>query len=157
MIARLLAHLAWADERTHEALRAAGPAHVDALALYAHLLGAEHIWLARLRREPARQPVWPALTLEACAALARENHAGYAELLAGLGPAELEAEVPYTNSAGASFRSRVADIIVHVALHGCYHRGQVAQLLRRVGAVPQPTDYIAFVRGAPAATRKRNT
>ena len=38
-------------------------------------------------------------------------------------------------------------------LHGAYHRGQIALLLREGGAEPAPTDYIAFVRGAPAATR----
>jgi uncharacterized damage-inducible protein DinB len=42
---------------------------------------------------------------------------------------------------------------VHVAMHGSYHRGQITMLVRDAGAEPQPTDYIAFVRGAPAATR----
>jgi uncharacterized damage-inducible protein DinB len=40
-----------------------------------------------------------------------------------------------------------------VALHGAYHRGQIAQLLRQNGAQPAATDYIGFVRGVPAATR----
>jgi len=39
-------------------------------------------------------------------------------------------------------------------MHGCYHRGQVAMLIRDGGGTPAPTDYIAFVRGAPAATRQ---
>jgi uncharacterized damage-inducible protein DinB len=38
-------------------------------------------------------------------------------------------------------------------LHGAYHRGQIALLIRQAGAVPAPTDYVAFVRGAPTATR----
>jgi uncharacterized damage-inducible protein DinB len=40
-----------------------------------------------------------------------------------------------------------------VALHGSYHRGQIALLVRAGGSTPAPTDYIAFIRGAPAATR----
>jgi uncharacterized damage-inducible protein DinB len=118
------------------------------------VLGAEHVWLARLRQEPARVAVWPALELAGCRRLAEEVQRGYAELLAGLDAAGLEREVAYRNSAGDAFRSSRADILLHVALHGCYHRGQVALELRRAGAEPQPTDYIAFVRGAPAATRR---
>ena len=119
------------------------------------MLGAEHVWLARLRQQPATVAVWPAAELQACRALAEANHAELDRYLTGLNPAALDREIPYTNSAGDSFRSTVRDILLHVALHGCYHRGQVALVLRDAGAEPQATDYIAFVRGAPAATRRR--
>ncbi|MFQ5740386.1 MAG: DinB family protein [Acidobacteriota bacterium] len=33
-----------------------------------------------------------------------------------------------------------------------YHRGKVNLLLRQAGHAPAATDFIAFVRGAPAAT-----
>jgi uncharacterized damage-inducible protein DinB len=45
-------------------------------------------------------------------------------------------------------------MLVHVALHGQYHRGQVALLLRASGFEPATTDYIAWTRGVPAATRQ---
>ncbi len=93
------------------------------------------------------------MTLDQCEELAGANHAEFTQLLGTMDAASLEQEIPYTNSAGDSFRSTRSDILLHVALHGCYHRGQVALLLRRSGNEPQPTDYIAFVRGAPAATR----
>lgn len=98
--------------------------------------------------------MWPALDLDACGALAAANHAGFSKLIASLDEAGLEREVPYTNSAGVAFRTSSRDILMHVALHGCYHRGQVALTLRSAGAEPVPTDYIAFVRGTPAATRQ---
>jgi uncharacterized damage-inducible protein DinB len=154
---RLFDHLEWADDRVLRSLREAPAIPPKALELFAHVLGAEHVWLARLRQVPARLAVWPALDLEHCATVARENRDGYAALLDDLGADGLGEEVPYTNSAGASFRTPAEDILLHVALHGCYHRGQVAMLLRQNGAVPQPTDYIAFVRGAPAATRLPRT
>ena len=118
------------------------------------MLGAEHLWLARLHQQPARVAVWPVLDLDACSALAQENHAEFSVLLASLNASDLAAEVPYTNSAGIAFRTSRRDILLHVALHGCYHRGQVALTLRQAGAEPEPTDYIAFARGAPAATRR---
>lgn len=153
MLERLFAHLHWADSRTLAALRGAPAPPSKAVELYAHLLGAEHVWLARLRQRPATAAVWPRLSLAACAELAAANHADFDECLATLNTPALAAETPYTNSAGQSFRTRADDILLHVALHGCYHRGQVALLLREAGCEPQPTDYIAFVRGAPAATR----
>lgn len=150
---RLYAHLAWADAAVLEGLRRAPDAHAGVRAVFAHVLGAEHVWLQRLRQEPTRVAVWPELALEECAALAGENVEGYRALLAELSDDGLAAEVAYVNSAGDAFRSTVADILLHVALHGAYHRGQVAAAVRAEGGAPVPTDYIAFVRGAPAATR----
>lgn len=151
---RLLAHLRWADERVLDALRSAAPAPpATALELYAHVLGAEHVWLARIEQRRAELPVWPALGLAECERLGEENHTALERCIAELAPGDLDREVPYVNSAGEHFRSRVGDILLHTALHGSYHRGQIALLLRQASVVPLATDYIAFVRGAPAARR----
>ena len=156
-LAKLVDHLAWADARVLEGLRTAPFADPRALELYAHVLGAEHVWLARLRERAAQVAVWPALSLEECAALAAENVARFRAVLTGLTPDDLVREVSYRNSAGQAFRSTVEDILLHVALHGAYHRGQVALVVRGAGGTPVPTDYIAFARGAPAATRQPST
>jgi uncharacterized damage-inducible protein DinB len=151
-LVRLVGHLRWADARAQEALRRAARGPSKALGLYAHLVASEHVWLARLTGVPPRVPVWPALPLDACAELAAENHREYAEYLLRLAGTDLDRGVAYTNSAGQSFTSTVEDILLHVCLHGTYHRGQIALLLRQGGDAPEPTDYIAFIRGAPAAT-----
>ena len=152
-IAALLDHLAWADARVLAALRESPGSDPGALELFAHVVGAEHVWLARLRGETPSVAVWPTLTLERCAALAAENAAGLRAVHDERASGGLEHEVSYVNSAGQAFQSTVSDILVHVALHGCYHRGQVALLVRRSGGEPASTDYIALARGAPAATR----
>ena len=154
VLQRLYAHLRWADERALEALRAApGTQAAPALQLLGHILGAEQVWLARLNRRPATVAVWPELALDECVELAAATHRELEALLTVLSDADLRRDVPYTNSAGQHFRSTRLDILLHVALHGTYHRGQVAQLIRQGGGTPAPTDYIAFVRGTPAATR----
>ncbi|HYJ78144.1 MAG TPA: hypothetical protein VEW03_00880, partial [Longimicrobiaceae bacterium] len=81
---RLYAHLARADAGVLDGLRREPDDHPGARALFAHVLGAEHVWLQRLRQEPERVAVWPELTLEECAALAAENVAGLRGLLADL-------------------------------------------------------------------------
>ena len=63
----------------------------------------------------------------------------------------MEAPVAYTTSAGKSFANTVKDILLHVAMHAQYHRGKINLLLRQAGLEPAPADYIAFIRGAPAA------
>jgi len=67
----------------------------------------------------------------------------------------LQKPIAYKNSAGDQFTSTIEDILTHVTMHGAYHRGQIAASIRASGDTPTATDYIAFIRGAPAATRKR--
>lgn len=141
----------WADARVLESLRQ--PAVPErALQLYAHVLGAEHVWLARLDGRQAELPVWPSLTLERCETVARDNVRGFRAYVDRLTSDDLPRTVHYRNSAGLEFDSGIEEILLHVAMHGSYHRGQVTLLVRGAGAEPAPTDYIAFVRGVPAAT-----
>lgn len=150
----LFVHLRWADSQALGALRASNGQPTQARQLYAHVLGAEETWLARVEGRAPALAVWPDLDVEQCVAWAERIHRQLDPLLAGLDPARLADEVAYVNSAGRPFRSTLRDILLHVALHGQYHRGQVALLLRASGFVPAPTDYIAWARGAPAATRQ---
>ncbi|MEP6689788.1 MAG: DinB family protein [Gemmatimonadaceae bacterium] len=152
-ITKLYDHLAWADARVLDGLRSASGSDPRALELYAHVIGAEHVWLARLEERAATVAVWPALSLDDAAALAAENVRGFRAFLSGLDAGALAREVAYRNSAGLPFRTATEDILIHVAMHGTYHRGQVALVVRNAGGEPAPTDFIAYVRGAPAATR----
>ena len=151
----LFSHLFWADARALESLRVSDGDTERARELLAHIIGAETVWLARIEGRDPELAVWPTLSLEECETATRRVRAGYEALLARIerDPAELTRMVHYRNSAGLEFDSSVVDILRHVALHGAYHRGQIALLARLGGIAPQPTDYIAWARGAPAATR----
>ena len=144
--------MGWADRLVLESLRDAASIPPMILELYAHVLAAEEVWLARLTGTAPRVAVWPALTLEQCAALAAENFDRLAAYAASLGAADLGRSITYKNSAGDQYTSAVEDILLHVALHGAYHRGQIAAGLREQSATPTSTDFIAFARGAGSAT-----
>jgi uncharacterized damage-inducible protein DinB len=145
---RLFDHVFWADERVLDRLRGSD-AGAKVAALFSHLLAAEHVWLARLRGEDSsRIPVWPDLTIQQCSGLASELRTGYRDLLAELGTGEMERRVSYRNSAGREFSSSVGDILMHVALHGSYHRGQIATRMRDDGIDPINSDFITFAREA---------
>jgi len=151
---RLATHLEWADQRVLASLRSASNAPGKAHEIYAHILGSEHVWLSRINGTAARLAVWPSLTLDDCARVAAENVAELRKLISTLAGDSLAREITYRNSAGDQFTSTLEDILTHVAIHGSYHRGQVASLIRAGGDIPSPTDYIFFTRGSPAATRQ---
>jgi uncharacterized damage-inducible protein DinB len=151
----LYRHLAWADARLVECLRSARNLQTRDLELYSHIVGAEHTWLCRINGSAPQVAVWPKLTIDEAERLARENAYSFTDLVGGLKAETFRKPVTYRNSAGDQFTSTVEDILTHVALHGAYHRGQIAISVRGHGDTPTPTDYIAFARGAPAATRQR--
>ncbi len=145
-ISRMLRAMAWADTQALAELRDCPAAWADALALFAHVLAAEHVWLARLQgREPSRA-VWPVLSIEECAALAAENAAGYAAYIDKQADPDLATVVRYRNSQGDEFANTVLDILTHVVIHGAYHRGQIAKATGRAGGHVLITDYIIFAR-----------
>jgi uncharacterized damage-inducible protein DinB len=154
-IRRLWEHAVWADEKLVQALDRSDGLPTNFVTELAHIVGAHELWLARLEKRTPRAEVWPDDSLDQIVGLFNETRESYADYLASLTTEALDTKVAYTNSAGQDFESSVGDILVHVALHGQYHRGKVNLMLRTAGLEPAPTDYIAFVRGAPAATRKR--
>ena len=147
-LARIFDHMAWADRRVLDLLNRSPAARREpAFRLFSHLLAAERVWLLRLRGESsAAQPIWPELALVEVNALAAANAHGYARLLAGLTGDDPAADVAYTNSQGVHFLTSVADILTHVAMHGSYHRGQIAAAVRAAGGEPVNTDFITFAR-----------
>ena len=151
---RLYKHLEWADARVLESLRSAQTPRERDIELYSHILGSEHVWLSRISGTIPRVVVWPALSLDESESLGKENVSAFNELVSRLTPELLQKPITYRNSTGDQFTSTIEDILTHVAMHAAYHRGQIAASLRAGGDTPSPTDYIAFTRGAPTATRQ---
>jgi uncharacterized damage-inducible protein DinB len=95
-IERMIQAMLWADARVIGALSDCS-AQAEALPLLAHVLAAEHVWLARLERRTAEVPVWPTFSLADCESLAAENADGYKTYLERLSEAELAEVVEYRN------------------------------------------------------------
>jgi len=150
---RLFDHLRWADARVHASLTDAVNPPPHTLDLFAHVVAAEHLWLSRIRKEKPEVAVWPKLSLAQCLELGTRNADEFSALVESLDDIGLDGGVTYHNSAGLEFTTSLRDILLHVALHGAYHRGQIAAAVRAGGDTPASTDYIGFVRGTPAARR----
>jgi uncharacterized damage-inducible protein DinB len=148
---RLWQHAVWADDKLLSALRALGDPPPAAMREYAHVLATAEVWLSRMEGRPARVAIWPTLDVAGLEALANDVRAGYNAFFERLAESDLDRSSSYVNSAGQQFETPIGEILLHVALHGQYHRGKVNVFLRESGEEPVPTDYIAFVRGVPAA------
>ena len=142
---RLLRYDIWANGETVASLRQGSPPP-RSLKWMGHIVGAECLWLARLREEPAQLPVWPDLPVEVCAARLGELAGRWHEYLADAGASRVPERVTYTNSKGEEWTSAVEDILTHVIIHSAYHRGQIASDLRAAGQIPAYTDFIHAVR-----------
>jgi uncharacterized damage-inducible protein DinB len=142
---RLLEHDGWANVASLEALQD-GPAPPRAVAWLGHIIGAERLWIARIRQEPSAMPVWPDFDLATCAAELTDLQGEWMRCLASLDDDALEDGVAYRNSKGEFWTSTVADILTHVVLHAAYHRGQISAAIREAGGTPAYTDYIHAVR-----------
>ena len=147
---RLFDHMFWADTLVLELLAASDSAgSEEAVRLFSHLVAAERVWALRIDGEDSSsQAIWPAWTFPDASAAAAESRERYRRILADLPRRGLQQTVDYTNSKGTEFRTPLVDILTHVAMHGSYHRGQVANAVRRTGGEPVNTDYITYVRSA---------
>lgn len=143
---RLFCFVFWADRRTLESVRSTPAAHAEALPLLAHMVAAEHVWLARLEQREPRLAVWPTLTLAECTQFVAENETGYRALIDRLNDNQLAEVVHYRNAAGQEFATPVLDILLQVITHGGYHRGQIAKIIGRTGGTAINTDFIMFTR-----------
>ena len=150
---KLIDHLAWADSRAAAALGAATPPNARGREIYSHILGSEHTWISRIEGRAPTVAIWPALNDEELARVGGENVAGLRRILDGATEVDLARVVSYRTSAGHPWESTVEDILLHVALHGAYHRELLATLLRQGGSEPVATDYIVFSRDALPASR----
>ena len=139
--ARLFRYDDWANREELRTLRESSNA--QALRLFAHIIGTEWVWYARLRGEPPREAVWPEISLDGCEQSLDLIGSFWMEFVSG---ADMNATVSYTNSKGQLWTSRVEDVLLHVIMHGAYHRGQIATLLRAAGEEPAYTDYIHCTR-----------
>ena len=145
VLLNMVAHMRWADTLVADALQRTASPSADAVRLFAHIAVVEELWYSRIEGVPMAHAVWPDLSVDDARAIA-ERHADLFERLVNEGDATLRRAVSYRNSAGRDFRNTVEEIVTHVTMHGSYHRGQIARIVRASGGDPPYTDYIQFMR-----------
>ena len=133
---------AWANREVIGQLRQM-TAPRRALAIISHIIGTEWLWLGRIHGDGNPVTVWPDLTLDECEAQMNALVPEWQRVLAADEPSR---SVNYTNSKGERWSSTVDDVLMHVIIHGAYHRGQIGTIVRDTGTTPAYTDYIHCIR-----------
>lgn len=148
MLETLIEHMAWADARAHASIAEMpeSAARDRAVSIFAHIVAIEHAWLARFEQREIEHAQWPPWSLETAGTLAISSGAGLRSIVTAAGPEGLGATVTYRTRAGAEGRNTLSEILMHVALHGTHHRGQIALLVRDGGGAPASTDFSTYLR-----------
>ena len=137
---RLFHYDDWANREEVRHLRALAKPPAAAIKILAHIVGTEWLFLSRLRRDPKPAVVWPDLTLDQISEQIDRLRSEWQQEF------DLDDVVEYVNSKGERWSSRAEDILMHVIIHGGYHRGQIATIVRQSGETPAYTDYIHCTR-----------
>lgn len=120
--------------------------------LFGHIIAVRRLWLFRMgaaNEGPGASDMFPPdLTLEDLARRLDEMHTAWADYLGGLDDHAIGRYFEYRSFEGQSFRNTVADILTQLYGHSLYHRGQIALLLREMGAEPAVTDFLFWSREA---------
>lgn len=102
-----------------------------------HLCGLPHTFKA------ARSENMP--TLETLAASAREVDDWYAAYVAGLRESDFEEPIDFVFTSGKPARMKRGEIILHVCMHGTYHRGNAGAVLQLRGLTPSRDSVTDFL------------
>lgn len=151
--AKLLAVKRWADRGLYDAVthnidRLGADDATLMMRILDHIHVVDRIFQHHLQRVPhafrsARSDVLPALGTLAPGA--REVDDWYVSYVDRLTPAELDETIDFTFTSGKPARMRRSDMLLHVCMHGTYHRGNAGALLQLRGIVPgrdSVTDFL---------------
>jgi uncharacterized damage-inducible protein DinB len=105
-----------------------------------HLQGLPHDFRApRSERMPE---------LQALASSARELDDWYVSYVDGLAQSDFEQPLDFVFTSGKRTRMRRGEIILHVCLHGTYHRGNAGAVLQLKGITPSRDSVTDFLEAA---------
>jgi uncharacterized damage-inducible protein DinB len=154
----LYAYHRWANRRLFDAAAALGEeacgrdlgthwSYPSLRRTFAHLYGADALWLARWRGEPtgalpgadiatmaALRTVWDALI--------RAQQA----FVEAVRPVELGGEIHYKDTRGNPYHTPLGVLLTHVVTHGNHHRSEVATMLTILSGSPPDTGIVTWHR-----------
>lgn len=128
------------DKRGSEAFR-------KAVYLMFHIVAARRMWLFRFGVTKEKIELFPAETnLADLPSLLAQMESSWSDYLSRLTEEEIARVFEYESYDGFRFRNTIDEILTQLFGHSWYHRGQIAQLVRSLGAEPAVTDFVYWSR-----------
>lgn len=129
----------------HTALRLISHYHVVAEIFSAHLTGRRH---GHVADNVAETP-----TLEALRGAVAATDQWYLDYAGNVSADELAALVPFTFTDGDQGCMSRQEMLIHVALHGGYHRGEVGRILWGLSITPPWDTFAVYLHQSEPARR----
>jgi uncharacterized damage-inducible protein DinB len=153
-LARLLEYNVWANHRmlrvsalltTEAFIRNLGASHGGVRGTLFHIMTTEQMWLDRwmgVATAAAGESDFDGIIAlrDRWASMEEKQHVWFE----GLPASALEQPIRYTSNMGEAFEVPLGKLVHHMVNHSTYHRGQLAILLRQVGAKPAATDMLVW-------------
>jgi len=155
MAGELLSYNIWANRKMLEAVshldlaqftRDLGGSYPSVQGTLTHMLWAEWLWLERWQDRSPMELFEPAAfpSVESVKNRWLEVQGGQTAFVASLTGNRLQRVGRYTNRRGETWEYVLWRQLQHAFNHSTYHRGQVTNMLRQVGARPATTDYLVY-------------
>lgn len=108
-----------------------------------HIINAHQICNSRiLVKEPFNR-----FQINSPLALQTLNLMNYQNSISIIKEKDLEEVISYQIFTGELVHNSIEDILFHAINHSTYHRGQIANDLKKIGIYPPASDYILYKRG----------
>ena len=154
----LYAYHRWANRRLFDVASALGEdtcareigkqfSVLSLLRMFAHVYGADALWLARWKGQPTG--AIPGADIPTMAALRQQWDALVTEQqtwVDTLRPVDLGREIHYKDTAGNPYHTPLGILLTHVAAHGNHHRSEIATMLTMVSGSPPDTGIVVWHR-----------
>ena len=155
MMQELLRYNTWANKRLLDAVarldpsqftRTLGGSYTSVQATLTHIVWAEWVWLERWQGRSPKELFVPEEFPSVSEFRARwsQIQATQEAFVGSLASEDLQRVVRYTNRQGETWEYALWRALYHLFNHSTYHRGQVTNMLRLLGAQPAPTDFLDF-------------
>jgi uncharacterized damage-inducible protein DinB len=120
--------------------------HPRVTRMFAHLYGADFIWLSRWKgTSPTSQPGAELPTMAAVRARWQPVEAEQKAFVDGLAESDLARTVEYKNTEGKAFSAPLGPLLQHVANHATHHRSEIATMVTMVSGSPPDTGINTWV------------
>ena len=118
-----------------------------AVYLLSHIIAARRMWLFRFGVVKENADLFPKeISLDDLPDQLSEMETLWSGHLSQLDDTQLARVFEYRSYEGPRFRNTVEEILTQLFGHSWYHRGQIAMLLRSIGAEPAVTDFVFWAR-----------
>ena len=128
--------------------------HPKVTRMFAHVYGADWIWLSRWKgTSPTEQPGAELTTMAAVRGRWDPLEAEQKAFVDALTDRDLIRMVEYRNTTGKAFSAPLGPLLQHVANHATHHRSEIATMLTMLSGSPPDTGINTWVLARSGQTR----